>query len=121
MHDVRECKINFLVHPSPWANLRLGASDSRLYYFLSKLTGKLFCAAARRMAEEGKQASFDYATASLAGRHPDSKAGMVAITMLWIFGALTLGWVVYAIGRGPGRKQLNPASAGVSRLTAAPV
>src|SRR5258705_13708284 len=77
----------------PWANLRLGASDSRLYYFLSKLTEKLFCAAARRMAEEGKQASFDYATASLAGRHPDSKAGMVTITMLWIFGALTLGWV----------------------------
>jgi len=62
---------------------------------------------------------FDYATASLAGRHPDSKAGMVTITMLWIFGALTLGWVGYAIGRGPGRKQLNPASAGVSRLTAA--
>jgi hypothetical protein len=46
---------------------------------------------------------------------------MVAITMLWIFGALTLGWVGYAIGRGPGRKQLNPAIAGVSRLTAAPV
>src|SRR6266404_4588637 len=52
-----KCKINFLVHPSPWANLRLGAFDSLLYYFLSKLTEKLFCAAARRMAEEGKQAS----------------------------------------------------------------
>jgi hypothetical protein len=34
-------------------------------------------------------------------------------------GALTLGWEGCVIGRGPGRTQSNPASAGVSRLTAA--
>jgi threonine/homoserine/homoserine lactone efflux protein len=50
---------------------------------------------------------FDYATASLAGRHPDSKAGMVAITMLWIFGALTLGWVGYAIWARPRQEAIE--------------
>jgi uncharacterized membrane protein YkvA (DUF1232 family) len=36
------------------------------------------------------------AIASEAGQRPVSKAGMFVIMMLWIFGALTLGWVAYA-------------------------
>jgi uncharacterized membrane protein YkvA (DUF1232 family) len=31
-----------------------------------------------------------------AGRRPASRAGMVAIMTLWIFGALTLGWIGYS-------------------------
>jgi hypothetical protein len=115
VHDFRECKINFLVYPSPWANLRLGASDSRLYYFPSNLTRKLLCAAARGMrikANTGAPSGL-HTVDSLAG----SKTGMV--TMLWIFLALTLGWVGSANWRRPVRNAINPASAGVSRLTAA--
>jgi uncharacterized membrane protein YkvA (DUF1232 family) len=36
------------------------------------------------------------AIANEAAQRPVSKAGMFAIIMLWIFGALTLGWVAYA-------------------------
>ena len=36
------------------------------------------------------------AMANEAGQRPVSRAGMVAIMTLWIFGALTLGWIGYA-------------------------
>jgi uncharacterized membrane protein YkvA (DUF1232 family) len=36
------------------------------------------------------------AIADQAGQRPVSRAGMVAIMALWIFGALTLGWIAYA-------------------------
>jgi len=36
------------------------------------------------------------ATADKAAQRPVSRAGMVVIMMLWIFGALVLGWIVYA-------------------------
>jgi uncharacterized membrane protein YkvA (DUF1232 family) len=36
------------------------------------------------------------AMADQAGKRPVSRAGMIAIIALWIFGALTLGWIAYA-------------------------
>jgi uncharacterized membrane protein YkvA (DUF1232 family) len=42
------------------------------------------------------------AIANEAGQRPVSRAGMVVIIMLWIFGALTLGWVAYAHLARPG-------------------
>ena len=36
------------------------------------------------------------AIASEAGQRPVSRAGMITIIVLWIFGALTLGWIGYA-------------------------
>ncbi len=36
------------------------------------------------------------ARANEAGQRPTSRAGMTAIIMLWIAGALTLGWIGYA-------------------------
>src|SRR5258708_36138717 len=36
------------------------------------------------------------AIASKAGQRPVSRAGMITIMVLWIFGALTLGWIGYA-------------------------
>ena len=36
------------------------------------------------------------AIAEKAGRRPVSRAGMFAIIVLWIIGALTLGWIGYA-------------------------
>ena len=36
------------------------------------------------------------AKADEAGRRPTSRAGMVTIILLWIAGALTLGWIGYA-------------------------
>jgi uncharacterized membrane protein YkvA (DUF1232 family) len=36
------------------------------------------------------------AIANEAGQRPVSRAGMIAIIMLWVFGALTLGWIGYA-------------------------
>jgi uncharacterized membrane protein YkvA (DUF1232 family) len=36
------------------------------------------------------------AMANEAGQRPVSRAGMVAIMTLWIFGALTLGWIGHA-------------------------
>jgi uncharacterized membrane protein YkvA (DUF1232 family) len=36
------------------------------------------------------------AKADEAGRRPVSRAGMMAIILLWIAGALTLGWIGYA-------------------------
>ena len=35
------------------------------------------------------------AKASAAGQHPASRAGMVAILLLWITGASALGWIGY--------------------------
>jgi len=35
------------------------------------------------------------ATADKAAQRPVSRAGMVVIMMLWMFGALVLGWIVY--------------------------
>jgi uncharacterized membrane protein YkvA (DUF1232 family) len=36
------------------------------------------------------------AIASEAGQRPVSRAGMITIIVLWIFGTLTLGWIGYA-------------------------
>jgi uncharacterized membrane protein YkvA (DUF1232 family) len=36
------------------------------------------------------------AMADKAGKRPVSRAGMIAIIALWVFGALTLGWIAYA-------------------------
>jgi uncharacterized membrane protein YkvA (DUF1232 family) len=36
------------------------------------------------------------AMANGAGQRPVSRAGMIAIIALWIFGTLTLGWIGYA-------------------------
>jgi len=36
------------------------------------------------------------AIADQAGQRPVSRAGMVAIMLLWILGALALGWIAYA-------------------------
>jgi uncharacterized membrane protein YkvA (DUF1232 family) len=36
------------------------------------------------------------ATAIEAGQRPVSRAGMIAIMVLWIFGATALGWIGYA-------------------------
>jgi uncharacterized membrane protein YkvA (DUF1232 family) len=36
------------------------------------------------------------ALADTAGQRPVSRAGMVAIIVVWIFGALMLGWIAYA-------------------------
>jgi uncharacterized membrane protein YkvA (DUF1232 family) len=41
------------------------------------------------------------AKADAAGQRPVSGAGMVAIILLWIAGALTLGWIGYAWWRRP--------------------
>jgi uncharacterized membrane protein YkvA (DUF1232 family) len=41
------------------------------------------------------------ARADEAGQRPTSRAGMVAIILLWIAGALTLGWMGYAWWRRP--------------------
>lgn len=40
------------------------------------------------------------AKANEATRRPTSRAGMVAIILLWIVGAWTLGWLGYAYWRG---------------------
>jgi uncharacterized membrane protein YkvA (DUF1232 family) len=40
--------------------------------------------------------------ADKAGQRPVSRAGMIAIIMLWIFGALTLGWIAYVHLARPG-------------------
>jgi uncharacterized membrane protein YkvA (DUF1232 family) len=41
------------------------------------------------------------AIANEARQRPVSKAGMIAIIVLWIFGALTLGWIGYALWSRP--------------------
>jgi uncharacterized membrane protein YkvA (DUF1232 family) len=41
------------------------------------------------------------AIASEAGQRPVSRAGMITIIVLWIFGALTLGWIGYALWSRP--------------------
>ncbi len=90
MHDVGGCRINFFVHPSPWPNVSAQTTVEFEY-----ATTPLWRAVSGEQSREGRN---HYA---------------------WIFGALTLGWIGYAIGRGPDRTQSNRASAGVSRLTAA--
>ena len=42
------------------------------------------------------------AIAEKAGERPVSRAGMAAIMLLWIFGALTLGWIAYVHLTRPG-------------------
>jgi uncharacterized membrane protein YkvA (DUF1232 family) len=42
------------------------------------------------------------AKADAAGRRPVSRAGMIAIIVLWIFGVMTLGWIAYAAWSRPG-------------------
>jgi uncharacterized membrane protein YkvA (DUF1232 family) len=39
------------------------------------------------------------AKADAAGRRPVSRAGMIAIIVLWVLGVMTLGWISY-VGRG---------------------
>ena len=41
------------------------------------------------------------AKADEAGKRPISRAGMTAIILLWIIGALTLGWIGYACWSRP--------------------
>ena len=41
------------------------------------------------------------AIANEAGQRPVSRAGMITIIVLWIFGALTLGWIGYALWSRP--------------------
>jgi uncharacterized membrane protein YkvA (DUF1232 family) len=42
------------------------------------------------------------AKASEAAQRPTSRAGMLAIIVIWIVGALTLGWLGYAYWNSPG-------------------
>jgi hypothetical protein len=81
---------------------RLGATDSRLYYFLSNLTRNFYAqlhGAWRMKANTGAPSGL-HTVDSLAG----SKTGMV--TTLRIFLALTLGWVGAAQS---GRNQIRRA------------
>jgi uncharacterized membrane protein YkvA (DUF1232 family) len=41
------------------------------------------------------------AIANETGQRPVSRAGMITIMVLWIFGALTLGWIGYALWSRP--------------------
>ena len=41
------------------------------------------------------------AIANEAGQRPVSRAGMITIIVLWIFGALTLGWIGHALWSRP--------------------
>ena len=42
------------------------------------------------------------AKADAAGRRPVSRAGMVAIIVLWVLGVMALGWIVYVAWSRPG-------------------
>jgi hypothetical protein len=123
VHDVGGCKINFFVHLRRGLMRRLGAPDSRLYYFLQENSLRSCTAhGGRRQIQTPSglhTVEFEYATASLwPGGIRAAKPGW---SQSLCFGSCSVdaGLGGYVIGRGPGRTQSNPASAGVSRLTAA--